>query len=37
MEEGSRGSGPQVPGVGNSQIVSDQDDIDALIASVANQ
>jgi chemotaxis protein CheZ len=37
MEEGSRGSGPHVPGVGKSQIVSDQDDIDALIASVANQ
>ena len=37
LEEGSRGSGPHVPGVGTSQIVSDQDDIDALIASVANQ
>ena len=34
LEEGSRGAGPHVPGVGTSQIVSDQDDIDALIASV---
>jgi len=34
LDEASRGSGPQVPGVGAAQIVSDQDDIDALIASV---
>jgi chemotaxis protein CheZ len=34
IDEASRGSGPHVPGVGGSQIVSDQDDIDALIASV---
>jgi chemotaxis protein CheZ len=34
MDEASRGSGPHVPGVGAAQIVSDQDDIDALIASV---
>jgi len=34
LQDGSRGSGPHVPGVGTSQIVSDQDDIDALIASV---
>ena len=33
-EGGSQGAGPHVPGVGTSQIVSDQDDIDALIASV---
>ncbi|HEX6396064.1 MAG TPA: protein phosphatase CheZ [Steroidobacteraceae bacterium] len=34
VQDGSQGAGPHVPGVGTSQIVSDQDDIDALIASV---
>jgi chemotaxis protein CheZ len=34
IDGASRGSGPHVPGVGTSQIVSDQDDIDALIASM---
>ena len=34
IDDGARGAGPHVPGVGTSQIVSDQDDIDALIASV---
>ncbi len=34
VDEASRGSGPHVPGVGTAQIVSDQDDIDALIASM---
>ena len=32
---GSHGSGPAVPGIGNSPVVSGQDDIDALLASVA--
>lgn len=33
--EGSAGAGPHVPGVGATQYVDDQGDIDALIASVA--
>jgi chemotaxis protein CheZ len=33
--EWRRGTGPQVPGVGDAAAVSDQDDIDALIASMA--
>lgn len=32
----SRGVGPQVPGVGDTVAVNDQDDIDALLASVAS-
>jgi chemotaxis protein CheZ len=32
---GSRGSGPAVPGIETSPVVSGQDDIDALLASVA--
>jgi chemotaxis protein CheZ len=31
----SHGAGPQVPGIADVQAVSDQDDIDALLASVA--
>jgi chemotaxis protein CheZ len=37
LADHSRGVGPQVPGVGNAQDVSGQDDIDALLASVAGQ
>lgn len=33
--EWQRGTGPQVPGVSDAAAVSDQDDIDALIASMA--
>jgi chemotaxis protein CheZ len=33
--EWERGTGPQVPGVNDTTAVSDQDDIDALIASMA--
>jgi chemotaxis regulatin CheY-phosphate phosphatase CheZ len=32
---GSHGSGPAVPGIDSSPVVSGQDDIDALLASVA--
>ncbi len=35
LADHSRGAGPQVPGVGDTVAVSDQDDIDALLASVA--
>jgi len=34
-EMGSRGTGPAVPGIQSSPVVSGQDDIDALLASVA--
>jgi chemotaxis protein CheZ len=34
-ETGSRGNGPAVPGIESSPVVSGQDDIDALLASVA--
>jgi chemotaxis protein CheZ len=33
--DASRGAGPQVPGVADAQAVNGQDDIDALLASVA--
>jgi chemotaxis regulatin CheY-phosphate phosphatase CheZ len=36
LTDHSRGLGPQVPGAGDTVAVSGQDDIDALLASVAD-